>query len=86
MTTLRTLATLRRRLALAELDLLRQVAADQAARIEILEDQIERLERAADAMQARAELWEDNYFAAADERAAPPCLAKDGRVSFPVTH
>lgn len=81
MSTTRTLTTLRRRLAAAELDLLRQVCAEQAARIETLE-----------AALARAELWEDNYFAAAEAARATgfaPGITQAGQVVMlpaPATH
>jgi len=66
MTTPRTLATLRRRLALAELDLLRQVCAEQAAHIEALEARMQRAERQVDEAERMADFWQSQVADLAD--------------------
>lgn len=56
-TTLRPIAQLRRRLERAELDLLRQVCAEQAARIEALEAELAESDRYAAWADQRADLY-----------------------------
>lgn len=74
MPTPRTLATLRRRLALAELDLLRQVVTDQAARIESLEAELSAAYRDADISQRNADVWQDMWADAVTRMESPPTL------------
>lgn len=57
MTTTRTITKIRRRLERAELDLLREVVADQAARIEALEAELDEARRAADWADTRADMF-----------------------------
>ncbi len=63
MTTPRTLATLRRRLADAELELLRQVVTDQAARIEALEAELNRTRALFHSAVDVSEQWRENCMA-----------------------
>lgn len=74
MPTPRTLATLRRRLALAELDLLRQVVTDQAARIEALEAELAAAYRDADISQRNADVWQDMWADAVGHMEQAPTL------------
>lgn len=62
MPTTRTLANLRRRLAAAELELLRQVVTDQAARIEALEAELDRVTQRFHTAVDTAEQWRENYM------------------------
>lgn len=62
MTTNRTLATLRRRLALAELDLLRQVCAEQAERIATLEAELDRTRGLFHSAVDVSEQWRENFM------------------------
>lgn len=76
----RTVAQIRRRLERAELDLLREVVSDQAARIEALEAELAEANRAADWADTRADLFQDMANALADQTDAQIGITRAGEV------
>lgn len=68
----RTLTNLRRRLERAELDLLRQVVAEQAARIESLEAELDDAMRDTAAADAMASMFQDMLNEALDSMPDAP--------------
>lgn len=78
--------SLRRRLERAELDHLRQICAEQAARIERLESDLSDARFQAECENLRADMWHDMFHDMAEQTGASVGITPAGQVGLVATH